>query len=924
MNYAFALKILGWNKIYTTRNFIVDPITDGIYGPIIDSASGTKGVLVADYLPLLDPEHIKYEFALDPVTQEMESSPTSFRLYGDEAMIADVVQIKTTFAELNQNISAPTSETALGTFTVKSKGDTFPSGSQYVQIGQETWKITSRSGNTFNFSRRGCFGSIQEKSVVALENPVYVTPIEIGQAGRGIELWVQKIGSNGEVVSLKTVWKGFVEYTRLSEMNYVEIVCRDSFSYLKNNSVNIHMMIPTTARSYGFDRRVIWWQLAQDLHTDLSGETPRFQLAVTVTPTAQDYFNLTNVSRSELMETFVSTIQEHLKLSHGGAWLDPNSFVKSFGETTEGKVWFEFKTLDSISDWGNGSVFTYWMGLNKNTINPVPSRLYAGSADYHKIRVEHDKKKFATVQFLKESETDSINRFYTVNNSYIDGVMDYIYAGPSGSVSTALKNNIAKTEAKIPDANKIYDDIDTLHVWMKLRGRYSNAGTSQPAPNTPTTIYGPVQMDAISYVAETRDDYIYESEEGQSWEYGTLVESKDYISGLFHGYWNLYGRFFSSDIVTQCANVILPIDTVSPMFRRFDVPSNNKTLGEELADHMKFFDYYFVPDEEGRIQVRNFADDLSNSTPDVLITSADLLDKPEFSQDSALVNQVTIKSNGFQNANNSDNFIDYTSVKKYGGKKPKEIDISGTIFEFRYFAEREKFQNILSERYLRRFSGIRNIVTCKVPLTFYQANIGDCVQLTDWITPNQTGVIGGSGELYTLIKKEVNWSDAEVILTLILFPFYKFEEGNIVPAAKVEYFDGADLYLQNEYIDTSTDMSDYSASSRSDYRFTSGDRGTGWFQPGYRVVLTNRSDANWTMEQFEVLSNDPSTFKVTLTTTPGSYWTDAIANGNWVDIHYSIADEVTTSQFPFTYIGSPTTGFVNSAATNPNKKWRAS
>lgn len=923
MNYAFALKILGWNKIYTTRNFIVDPITDG-YGPILDSELGTKGVLATDYLQLLDPEHIKYEFALDPVTQEMESSPASFRLYGDEDMIAEVVQVKNVFAELNQNISAPTSEMGMGTFTVKSKGDSFPSGAQYVQIGQETWKITSRSGNIFNFSQRGCFGSIQEKSVIAPENPVYVTPIAVGQAGRGVELWLQEIGANGEVVSLKTVWKGFVEYARLSDRQYVEIICRDSFSYIKNNSVNIHMMIPTTARSYGFDRRVIWWQLAQDMHVDLDSETPRFQLSVTATPTAQDYFSLTNVSRRELMDTFVSIIGEHLKLEHGGVWLDPGSFYKSSGETTDGKVWFEFKTLDSISDWGNGSVFTYWMGTNKIVINPVPSRLYAGSADYHKIRVEHDKKKFATVQFLKESESDSDNRFYTVNNSYLDSMMDYIYSGPSGSMSTALKNNIAKTEAKIPDANKLYEDIDTLHVWMKLRGRWSGRMTLQPTPNNPVTIYGPVQMDSISYVAETRNDYIYETEEGLSWEYGTLVESKDYISGLFHGYWNLYGRFFSVNIINQCENVILPIETVSPMFRRFDIPSNNKTLGEELSDHMKFFDYYFVPDEEGRIQVRNFADDLSNSTPDILITSDDLLDKPEFAQDSALVNQVTIKSNGFQNTNNSDNFIDYASVKKHGGKKPKEIDITGTIFEFRYFENRDKFQNILSERYLRRFSGIRNIVTCKVPLTFYEANIGDCVQLTDWITPNQSGVIGGSGELYTLIKKEVNWSDAEVVLTLILFPFYKFEEGNIVPCARIESIDGPNVFLANEYIDTSATMTDYSASGRSGYRFTADDRGTGWFQTGYKILLTNRSDTNWYSEQFDVLSNDPTTFKVTLTSSPGSYWTNAIDNGEIVDIHYSVGDQVIELQFPFTYIGSPTTGFINTTQTNPNKKWRAS
>lgn len=919
MNYAFALKLLGWNKIYTTRNFIVDPVTDGIYGPILDSSTGTKGVLVDDYLPLLDPEQLKYAFAIDPVTQEVSSNPTSFMLYGDEDMISEIVQIKNIFAELNQNISAPTSETALGTFTVVSKGDTFPSGSQYVQIGQETWKITSRSGNTFNFSQRGCFGSFQETSVVAPVNPVYVTPINVGQAGRGVELWLQVIGSNGEVESLATVWKGFVEYTRISDKQHVEIVCRDSFSYLKNNSINIHMINPTTARSYGFDRRNIWWQLSQDLHSELGGLSPRFQLYTGVTPTAQDYYNLTNISRVRLMDVFVNTIREHLEVEHGGVWLDANSIKTSFGETPDDKVWFEMKTLDSISDWGNGSDFTYWMGLNKTTITPNPTRLYAGSADYHVIRVEHDKKKFATVQFLKESETDSVNRFYTVNNSFKDSMMQYVYAGASGSISTALTNNVAKTEAKIPDAAKIYDDIDTLHVWMKLRGRYPTAQTE----NQPVTIYGPVQMDAISYVAETRDDYIYETEEGLAWEYGSLVESKDYISGLFHGYWSLYGRLFSTDIATLCSNVILPIETVSPLFRRFDVPSNNKTLGEELADHMKFFDYYYVPDETGRLTVRNFADDLANTTPDIYITSDDLLDKPEFSQDSALVNQVTVKSNGFQNTNNSDNFIDYGSVKKYGGKKSKEIDISGTIFEFRYFAEREKFQNILSERYLRRFSGIRNIVKVRVPITFYQANIGDCVQLTDWITPNQEGVIGGAGELYTLIEKEVNWSDAEITLTLILFPFYKFEEGNIVPCARLESISGPDVYLLNEYIDTGTDMLDYSASGRSDYQHTANDRGTGWFQPGYKVVLTNRSDANWTMEEYEVLSIDPSNFKITLTTSPGSYWTDAISNGETVDIHYTIADDVTTAQFPFTYQGNPTTGFVNTAATNANKKWKA-
>ena len=921
MKYAFALKILGWNKIYTTANFNVSPLTDGIYGPILDKNTGTKGVLAADYYPLLDSEMLKYEVEIDPVTQEIMSNPASFRLYGDEDLIAEVVEISGDRAEVSVDIS----DTGTPNITVASRGDTFSSGAQLIRIGQETWKVSSRIGNTFFTSERGLYGSFQERSIVTPQNPVYLTPNTIGQAGRGVELWLQVFDSAGNISSLTTVWTGFVEYCRLSDNNFVEIVCRDSFSYLKNNSANIHMIAPRVAKSAGYDVSLITWQFEKDIHT--SGLTPIIHYVRDFTSTtAAEYYNYTNIPLDSVVRKFGDSMETHLR-SHGGAWADVRSILQRINYDAE-KATLKFYTRRSITDWTDGSKLSYWLGDRAGdqdaveySIGPTGPYYFSFSGDnaYSEIKLSFKGNKFRTLQMIRESETDSQQIKVTVDNPYNDNMMDYL-AGAGGSMATALFNNIAKTQAKIPDANKIYDDIDTQHIWMKLRGRYPNTSTE----NQITTIYGIVEMDAISYVPSRRTDYAFDIEEGFDWEYGNLVESQDYVKGLYYGYWIPYSRFFDTNIATLCADVVLPIEVVSPMFRRFDVPSNKKTLGEELADHMKFFDYYFTPDAQGKITVKNFADNLANTTPDITITSDDLLEKPEFSQDSALVNQVTIKSNGFQNSNNSDNLIDYASIKNYGGKKSKEIDLSGTIFELRYFSNRDKFNNILSERYLRRFAGIRNVVTVKLPITFYTAEIGDCVQLTDWITPNQSGVIGGAGELYTLIKKEVNWSEAIVTLTLLLFPFYKFEQGNIIPCARVESITGPDLTITNDYIDTYSTMSDYSFSTATSYPFTSGDRGIGHFATGYKVVLTNRNDAEWYQEEFSVSSVDPVTFTITLATSPGAYWTTAIDNGEIVDIHYSVADNVATLQYPYTYIGNASTGYVNTAQTNPNKKWRAS
>lgn len=923
MNYAFALKLLGWNKIYTTRNFIVSPLTDGIYGPILDSALGVKGVLAADYLPLLDPENIKYEMELDPVTQEMQSTPATFRLFGDPDMIAEVVQIKGAQAELDTNIAAPTSALSLASFNVKSLGNLFPTGAQYVQIGQETWKIVSRSGNQFNYSQRACFGSFQEKSIVTPQNPVYVTPIEIGQAGRGVELWLQVIGDNGEVSSLATVWKGFVEYTRMTDTQFVELVCRDSFSYLKNNSANIHMIVPTSARSDGFDRNILGWQLEKDIHVTLGDEQPRIlpvaSTATLVPPTTiQEYYDEVNRSGDGIIVDILKAVQYHLK-THSGDWAADDA-IKILNESTTRKYSRSLLTKKSISGWDKGSNFTLWTGKGDVSEKEVFTPGGPIQTNYYGFTIEKEKSKFRTVQQLKESTSATDKKFICVNNPFQDSVMDYVYSGPAGSVATALKSSIMKSEAKIPDAVKLYDDIDTLHIWMKLRGKYPQTNT----PGTRCVVSGVLIMDTISYIADSRIDQIVDKDEGLAWEYGTLVESNNYISGLYHGYWTNYSRFFVDDIEDRCAAINLPVPTGSPLFRRFDVPSNTKTLGEELADQMKFFDFYFTYDSAGDLTVRNFADDLAETSTYTSITSDDLLDKPEFSQDSALVNQVTIKSNGFLNENNSKNITDYASIKKYGGKKSQEIDITGTVLELRYFTFQDVFDNILMERYLRRFSGIRNIVTVKVPVTFYAVDIGSTVNLTDWITPNQSGVIGGSGELYTVIKKEVNWSEGTVDLTLILFPFYKFTQGNIVPCARVEYFDGADVYIANEVIDTAGTMQEYCWSDGASYPNTAGDRGVGYFAAGYKVQLTHRNSSVWYAEEFEVDSVDPVTYKITLTTTPGSYWTDAIDAGEIVDIHYSIADNVTTVQYPFTYIGDADTGYVDTGLVNQNKKWRAS
>lgn len=933
MNYAFALKFLGWNKIYCTRNFQVTPLTDGIYGPILDSSIGTKGVLAADYLPLLDPEFIKYGCSIDPVTQEMESTPATFRLLGDEDLIAEVVQVRGALAELDSTIAAPTSEAYLGSINVKSKGSAFPSGAQYIQIGQETWKVSSRTGNTFTVSQRGCFGSFQEKSVVTPQNPVYVTPIEIGQAGRGVELWIQVIGQNGEVVSLNTVWNGFVENTRLTDLNKVEVVCRDALSYLKNNSSNIHMIIPVSARSSGFDRNIVFWQLAQDIHTDGGGTALMYPMLANPYSTALEYYNVVNVGKVQFLDLFGQSIYDHLKLEHGGAWSAADALYKRAGiagngsdstyldnvGATPGNVYLQIQTLDSISDWSNGSILRYRFGPRKAEVQPTPSRRFAGGVPYHALLIDFDPEKFNSIQFIQESETSSQNRFIVVNNPYNSDIMAYLTE--SGNIESALLNNIMKSEAKIADAAQIYEDVDTQHVWMKLRGKHP----TDSREGQRTVVYGPVVMDAISYVPETRGDYVLDFDEGLTWEYGTLVESKNYVAGLYHGYWKPYARMFVTDIEDRCSNAVLPIDTTSPLFRRFDVPSNTKTLGEELADNMKLFDYYFTYDSAGSITVRNFADDLASTTADIVLTGDDYIEeKPEFSQDSALINQVTIKSNGFLNADKAKNITDYFSIKRYGGKKSTEIDLTGTIFEARYFENSTVFDNLLMERYLRRFSGIRNLVTVKLPISFYTAEIGQTVQLTDWATPNQSGVIGGAGELYTLIGKDVDWSEGIVTLNLILFPFYKFEQGNIIPCARVEYFDGANVYLANDVMDTAGTMQDYSWSDDTAYPYTSGDRGVGWFSAGYKVVLTDRSSSVWYSEEFTVASVDPATYKITFTSTPGSYWTTAIDNGEIVDIHYSVADNVVTAQYPFTYIGDSSTGYVDTGLVNPNKKWRAS
>lgn len=917
MNYQFALKFLGWNKIYTTKGFQVSPVTDGIYGPILDSASGTKGVLAADYYPYLDPKTIKYEQELDLISLDMTPTPANFKLFGNAQLIADILDTTTVFAELNTTIAA----TGTPSIVVKSKGSVFPSGAQFVTIGQETWKVSSRTGNTFTATQRGVFGSFSEKHVVSADNPIFVTPLSIGQSGRGAELWIQTIDESGQVVSLTTCWQGFVEYVRMGEGNFIEVVCKDSLGRLKQQSDYIHMISPTSARSKGFDKSIVSWRLEQDKHN--VGEDSRGELfPLADQPTSvTDYYNKTKISGDTFLKSIFGSVAQHMFDDHAWTLDDMYSFNRRF-DSYGTKFYGNFLSKDSISDWGDGSDMEVWYDKQVEKISPKKAELNLTARNYHMLEIVKDPEKYKTMQVLHESETDTQEKYLSVDNAYNTEFMDYIT--PVGTIDTALLNNICKTTIKIPDAIKIYDDIDTSHVWLKLRGKYP---TGYINPGEFCSLRGICYIDQIQYTPERRDDVVYDFEEGAAWEYGTLVESKDYISGLYHGFWKKYSRFFNASIEDQCSAVELPIQSIfvtSPLFRRFDIPSNEKTLGDELIDNTLFFDYYFSYDDEGTISVRNFADDIVNTVPDITLTSADYIEKPTFSQDSSLINQVSVKSKGFLNENNLKKIVDYQSIKKFGARKVKDVELTDTIFDFYYHAAPKVFDNILSEKYLRRFSGVRNIVEVKLPITFYTAQIGQTVQLTDWITPNSTGVIGGSGELYTIFRKEVNWSSGYVALKLVLFPGYKQLSGvgNIIPAAKVEYIDGVDLYLESEYVNAGT-MQDYSDSSSSSYPFTSGDRGTGWFATGYKVVLTNRTDTDWYQEMFTVSSIDPSTYKITLTTTPGSYWTDAISNGEWVDIHYANADNVVSLQKLYTYIGSESTGFVDTANTNPNKKYRS-
>ncbi len=221
---------------------------------------------------------------------------------------------------------------------------------------------------------------------------------------------------------------------------------------------------------------------------------------------------------------------------------------------------------------------------------------------------------------------------------------------------------------------------------------------------------------------------------------------------------------------------------------------------------------------------------------------------------------------------------------------------------------------------LGRWRDELQVYTGSVPASRFLSSctLGAVVLFESRNAPNRAG---GSGFTGSNAKRAVVIGRAEdpatnaLSLELLALPVvYGF-----APCARVASISGATLTLASGYAGAS---GDYAGSSLLGYAKTAGDKGAGWFAPGFVCELVLRDTAAFTIEKYTVDSVDTAAGTITMTSSIGAVspnW-PALASSGIVDVIFTSYGSTVTAQRLFAAVADESTRVIDSTTDRP-RKW---
>lgn len=205
----------------------------------------------------------------------------------------------------------------------------------------------------------------------------------------------------------------------------------------------------------------------------------------------------------------------------------------------------------------------------------------------------------------------------------------------------------------------------------------------------------------------------------------------------------------------------------------------------------------------------------------------------------------------------------------------------------------------------------------------HTVHLGDYVQITsDWFIPDGRGNRGvSSGSTFSqraygvgqVIEIEESLKGT-LKLGLLFFSLDGF--AGYSPACKVSSIATAQVFMSSSYLTTG-----YTAKNYAGVDPTTGDAGVSRFKAGDKVRLIVRDDTTPATGTFTILSVDPTTDSVTLTTTPVG-WAAIVAGGAWVDLTYAVSSTagLQTAQRGYAWVADETTNTIT-GTNDPAQRW---
>jgi hypothetical protein len=229
---------------------------------------------------------------------------------------------------------------------------------------------------------------------------------------------------------------------------------------------------------------------------------------------------------------------------------------------------------------------------------------------------------------------------------------------------------------------------------------------------------------------------------------------------------------------------------------------------------------------------------------------------------------------------------DRSSVDRFGPRRTVELEMRGLNIPttVRSHGPRAIADHVMS-RILGLWSHLTESITVEVSLGLIgSVFLGDTVNITEWLAPNQSRGRGWSSRKAIVIGREI----AENAIRLECLAWAESNMAGFSPCVRGADITAAVFTAASAYAGSS----DYSGSDATGYASTTegtaaNDYGVGRFRAGDRVELVERDNASpRAPESLIILNIDTAARTITFTTPPDAAWDTIIGAGGIVDLRY--------------------------------------